>query len=111
MSHKGSQRWQHNDENKVCGLHKFVAMDIVAAALVGIAVVGARQVAGAGVVIDMTTAAVVTEVITTGIVYGVPAATVVVGVAFGTASTVAAVVVIGGIIVKEEQRVCQNQTV
>jgi len=77
-------------------------MDIVTAALVGIAVVGTGQVAGARVVIDMTTAAVITKVIATGIVYGVPAATVVVSVMFGTASVVAAVVVIGGVAVKEE---------
>ena len=84
------------------GLHKFVAMDVVAAALVGIAVVSTRRVAGAGVVIDMTTTAVVTKVIATRIVYEVPAAAVVIGVAFGAASTVATVVVIGSVAVKEE---------
>ena len=88
------------------GLHKYIVIDIVTAALVGIVVVGTGRVAGAGVIIDMTTTVIVTEVIATRIVYGVLAAAIVISVAFGTASTVATVVVISSVAVKEKQQVC-----
>jgi len=71
-------------------------MNVVAAALVVIEMVGARQVAGAGVVIDANTAAVVVEVITTRIVNEVVVITLVVGVAAGIVWEAAAIAVIDG---------------
>ena len=46
----------------MCSLHKFIVMNIVAAALIGIEIVGTGQVVGAGVVINANMAAVVVEV-------------------------------------------------
>jgi len=59
---------QHGIDDVVCSLHKFVGMNIVTTALVGVTMVGTRRVAGARVVIDVAAVAVVVKVITIRIV-------------------------------------------
>jgi len=74
---------QRGIDDEVCSLHKFVGMNIVAAALVGITMVGTGQVAGAGVVIDAAAVAVVVEVITIRIVNKVAVIALIIGVTAG----------------------------